>query len=325
MKYRKLGKTGLVVSEIGFGAWGIGGTHGDSIAYGATDDKESLLALQLAYDLGITFYDTADFYGFGHSETLIGKALKSVRQKIVIATKVGLLSKAGDRDFSPKHILQSIEKSLKRLKTDVIDLYQLHSPSMEELVKNQDLFVILGRLKKEGKVRAIGLSARSPQEALQMAQAFAFQVLQVNFNLVDQRAQVEGLFDFCLKKDIGMIVRTPLCFGFLSGEYSPGGSYESGDHRGLWPLEQRKKWHEAVHLFLKAVGNGNDQTKTQLALRFCLSPRAVSTVIPGMLNRQQVQENVRASDFGRLKASENKKIEEIYRQNCFFVERCVQE
>lgn len=321
MKYRKLGKTGLIVSEIGFGGWGIGGTKGGSIAYGPTDDLESKRALQLAYDVGITFYDTSDFYGFGNSERLIGQALHDVRQKIIIASKFGLLSKSGEQEFSSTHIRNSVEKSLRRLRTDTIDLYQFHSPSLEGLVKNPEGFQTLERLRAEGKIRAIGLSARSPQEALQAAKEFPFQTLEVNFNLVDQRAEENGLFDFCADGDLGIIVRTPLAFGFLTGEYPPEGFHEKGDHRQLWSLEQRQKWHEAIELFLNVFENSNGQTKAQLALRFCLSFSAVSTVIPGMLTREQVLENTKASDLGLLQSHERQKIKEVYLQNRFFIGR----
>lgn len=321
MQYRQLGSTGIAVSEIGFGAWGIGGSAGGSIAYGSTDDQESRLALQLAYDLGVTFYDTSDFYGYGHSESLIGDALKEVRQKIVIATKVGLLDAKGAQDFSVRHIRTSIEKSLKRLKTDAIDLYQLHSPPVALLKEDEKVVQTMHALVQEGKVRSIGISARSPEEGLYAVKEFGFQVVQVNFNLLDQRPLENGLFDFCKQQGIGIIGRTPLCFGFLSGRYSTGTSFNSDDHRSRWPAEQIKRWNEGHRLFLKAFENRNGQSDAQLALRFCLSHEAVSTVIPGILNRKEAGENTKASPLGRLSKRELKKIEEIYKTNQFFVKK----
>ena len=164
MKYRRLGATGLKVSEIGFGAWGIGGDVNGSVAYGPTDDNDSRRALQRAFELGITFYDTADFYGFGHSEELIGQALRDVRAQVVIATKVGLLDATGRYDFTRRHIKHSIEGSLRRLGTDYVDLYQLHSPPIDSL--DDGVLATLQLLQAEGKIRAFGISVRSPDEGL---------------------------------------------------------------------------------------------------------------------------------------------------------------
>lgn len=320
MKYRKLGKTGIVVSEIGFGAWGIGGTAKGSIAYGKTDDQESSLALRLAYDLGVTYYDTSDLYGFGHSECLIGATLRDVRDKIVIGTKVGFL-RTDAQNFSPKHIRNSLEKSLKRLKTDYIDLYQLHSPPMQCLKEDHQILSTLYSLVDEGKVRVIGISARSPDDALIAATEFGFKVLQVNFNLVDQRALTNGFFGFCEQNEVGIIARTPLCFGFLTGNYSEDTGFSSGDHRKLWSQEQIKKWDQARQLFLNDFKDMSVQDSTQLALRFCLSYSPISTVIPGILNRQHIKENTQASQFGVLSEQALAKIEKIYKENTFFVER----
>ena len=138
MKYRELGATGINVSEIGFGAWGIGGKHSNVVAYGEVDDKESIKALRLAYDRGVNFFDTSDLYGNGHSEKIISKAFREIRDKIIIASKGGTLPHTGlfmPQDFSENYLNKAIEKSLKRLRTDYIDIYQLHSPKIEDLEK----------------------------------------------------------------------------------------------------------------------------------------------------------------------------------------------
>lgn len=307
------------VSEIGFGAWGIGGTVGGAIAYGETEDRESRLALRLAYDLGVTFYDTSDFYGFGHSEKLIGETLKDVRDKIVIATKVGFLQDGKAQDFSVQHIRSSIEQSLKRLGTDYIDLYQLHSPLIQHLKEDGVIMETLHSLVDEGKVRAFGISARSPQDALIAAKSLHFKVVQANFNLVDQRALTNGLFDFCEKEGVGFIARTPLCFGFLTNAYSAQSHFSSGDHRSLLSTEQIKKWDEARQLFLNIFETSDDQSCAQFALRFCLSYKAVSTIIPGMLNREHVRENIFSSSLGKLPTDKVEALEKVYRENTFFL------
>ena len=214
MKYRVFGNTALKVSEIGFGAWGIGG--GD-YAYGKTDDKESVAALEYAFDNGINFYDTSDCYGQGHSEHLIGKTFRSRRDDVIIATKFGfyLQNKKYVQDFSVKNLTESIHNSLKRLQTDYIDLYQLHSPEIS-ILGNSDLLSELKKLQQQGKVRFIGVSLCSPREALVAIKSYGFKSVQVNFNLIDQRAFDDGLFDLAVDDKVGVICRTPLCFGFLT-------------------------------------------------------------------------------------------------------------
>lgn len=318
MKYRTLGTTGLTVSEIGFGGWGIGGTRDNAVAYGPTDDHASLRALRRAVALGVTFYDTADLYGRGHSEELIGAALRKERQHVVIASKVGLLGPDGSQDFSPAHIRQSIEGTLARLQTDYLDLYQLHNPSVEVLEREPQVLGALQALQRAGTIRAIGVSARSPDEALTIAKRFSVKCLQVNFNLLDQRALENGLLAFCQAAQVGLIGRTPLCFGFLTGAYSARSKFGEGDHRTRWPVEQRALWTEASRR-LTSARESKEDTDAQFALRFCLSYPGVSTVIPGMLTGQQVEENIPASDFGPLTALERVTCERMYREQPAFL------
>lgn len=318
MRYRRLGATGLSVSEIGFGTWGIGGSANGSVAYGPTNDLDSIQALQRAYEMGVTFYDTADFYGFGHSEQLLGKALKDVRQKIIIASKVGILDAKGAQDFSPAHILSSIDASLQRLQTDYLDLYQLHSPPLELLEQNPEIIVVMQSLQTQGKVRAIGISVRSPDDGIRAVRDFGFKAVQVNFNLIDQRAAENGLLSLCAQMDAGVIIRTPLCFGFLTGKYSENDQYDPFDHRRKWSFQQVEKWAQAYRLFYPAVAQKQGQTDAQIALRYCLSYSAVSTAIPGMLTTDHVEENTAASEQGPLGSVELQKIGDIYKQNTFF-------
>ena len=318
MRYRRLGSTGLRVSEIGFGAWGIGGVANGAVGYGPTDDQQSCAALRRAFELGVTFYDTADIYGFGHSEELIGAALTPVRSRIVIATKVGFLGPDGPQDFSPRHIRDSLEASLRRLRTDYVDLYQLHNPPTDHLVKDPEILDSLSALRRQGKVRAIGVSVRSPEDALVAIRRLGFSAVQVNFSMVDQRARANGLLALCAQEDVGVICRTPLCYGFLSGEYSPDRKFDASDHRARWPMEQLARWAEAPGLFAEAVVRTNE-TPAQTALRFCLSYPSIATAIPGMLTVAQVDENIGASALGPLPDAALAAVEAVYQSHEFFV------
>jgi aryl-alcohol dehydrogenase-like predicted oxidoreductase len=311
LRYRKLGRTGLTISEIGFGTWGIGGN-----AYGRVDDNESKKALQTAFESGISFYDTADLYGNGHSEELLGEVFAGRRDKVIIATKGGTLPHTTfnmPQDFSSRHIRDALEGSLKRLKTDYIDLYLLHSPKIEDIEGNRDLLDTLEALRKEEKIRAYGISARTPGDAVRAIDEFGFNVVEVNFNLIDQRALTNGLFERAQKDMLGLIVRTPLTFGYLTGKLSGNEQLQSTDHRANWPKEQLKRWANSTQLF-SSLFEGKSRTPAQVALRFCLDFEAVSTVIPGMINSREVLENMTASNMPSLTVPEIDLIMRIYRE-----------
>ncbi len=321
MRYRTLGSTGIRVSEIGFGTWGLGGNAQGAIAYGATRDEESIGAVRAACDRGVNFFDTSDFYGFGHSEKVLGEALRGVRERVVIATKGGLLDASGAQDFSPAHLRRALEASLKRLGTDYVDLYQLHSPPIDLLVRQPEIIGGLEDLRRAGKVRAFGASVRSPDEGLVAVERLGLRCIQANFSLVDQRALENGLLERCERLDAGVIGRTPLSFGFLTGQYSATTKFDLHDHRNRWSSEQRERWANALGKFIAALGNRSSQTPAQLALRFCLSFPSVSTVIPGMLTEAHVTENTAASDLGALEAHDVTALLRVYREQAYFVER----
>ena len=319
MKYRKLGDTGLEVSEIGFGAWGIGGLTEGATSYGPTSDDDSRLALRAAFDAGITFYDTSDIYGNGHSETLLGESFKHKRHEVVLGSKVGYLRHGGDQDFSSRHIRASLERSLKRLQTDYLDLYQLHSPAIGMLRGDNEVLATMRDLQLEGKIRAFGISTRSPDEGLAAVQEFGFKSIQANLNLLDQRAVSNGLLDFCRKEQSGFVCRTPLCFGFLSGRFDTTVTFDDRDHRSTWHPDQIKLWSGAWRIFWNAALNLTGQTPTQLAIRFCLSLGGISTVIPGMVGVVEVAENIVASDLLPFTPSELQYIHDLYLKNEFFL------
>jgi aryl-alcohol dehydrogenase-like predicted oxidoreductase len=315
---RPLGTTGLRVSEIGFGAWGLGGSAEGAVAYGPVDAPLAVRVLRRAYEEGVTFYDTADLYGRGRSEELIGRALGGVRAQVVLASKAGRLDDAGAQDFSPAHLRASLEGSLRRLGPDYLDLYQLHDPPRDLLERDERIWRMLEVWQREGTVRALGVSVRSPEDGLLALERLGARCLQVNFNLADQRALDSGLLARCQSLGAGVIVRTPLCFGFLSGACSAETPFAAVDHRSRWASRQRALWAEAPQRFA-AIRAREEQSLAQFALRFCLSSPAVSTVIPGMLSEAEVEDNVQASRLGPLQARDRLEAEAIYRHHEFFL------
>ena len=317
MNYRALGATGLVVSEIGFGAWGIGGRTVAQTSYGDTDDQTSLTALARALERGITFFDTSAAYGDGHSEELIGQAIKGRRAQVVIATKAGYESWDRPPDFSSPAILASTEASLRRLGTDYLDLLQLHNPPVEVLAAS-DVREALERLLDTGKIRAWGISSKGPQEALEAARAGA-PVVQANFNMMDVRAIACGLLDEVARTGVGFIARTPLCFGFLSGTIKRETRFPPGDHRARWSRAQLENWIDGACELLAALSTPPGEKAAQAALRFCLAFPAVSGTIPGIMRPAEADQDAAASSLGPLPSEAVAAVLQINRARQFFV------
>ncbi len=296
MKYRKFGKTDLNVSEIGFGAWGIGGPSmaGDiPIGWGEVNDEKSEEALLKAYDLGVTFYDTADFYGLGHSEELLGKVLR-VKKDVIIATKVGHRLKEDNSiylDYSKEHILKACEESLKRLKRDTIDFYQLHSARMQHL-ENGECIEAMQQLKEEGKIRYWGLSLNTfypgPEADYLMKNNLA-DGFQIVFNIINQKG-LKVIKDAGDAK-YGMIARMPLQFGLLTGKFNKNTRFDKNDHRvfRLTPqiLSESLDALEEVWTFAEKL----NVSKTALSLAFITAHPEISTVIPGIKTPEQAESN----------------------------------
>src|SRR5438445_6135778 len=293
MKYRVLGKTALKVSEVGFGAWAIGGnTHGNS--YGPTDDKQSLAAVETALGVGCNFFDTADVYGHGHSEELLGQALRGHRSEIIIATKVG-----GDfyhgtprMNFNSDYLEFALGKSCDRLGTDYVDLYQLHNPPVQ-LIKDGRVFKTLKKLKASGKIRHYGISIHDPQEGLLAMRNSEIGAIQVVFNILRQEAKNQ-LFREAAKNDVGIIAREPLANGFLAGKLNANSTFHHGDIRHNFPSDYISQLTLAVGQ-LRFLESKN-RTLAQAALRFVLDHKDVSTVIPGAKSPEQVDEDLATSE-----------------------------
>lgn len=316
MKLRTLGKTGKQVSELGFGCWAIGGN-----SYGATNDDESLKALAYAYDQGITFYDTADIYGNGHSETLIGQTFQasSKRLKVFIASKVGWDFYHGGtkKDFSSDYIRFACGESLKRLKTDYIDLYQLHNPA-PEVIEDGKMFTALEALKKEGKILHYGISIHTKRDGEAAIKNGKSEAIQVIFNLIDQRP-VKDLFPLTDKQSIGIIAREPLACGVLSGKYTKESMFGKLDHRVRWKREKFEQDLEKAKRISDAFNTARTPIK-QAAIEYVLSFKSVSAVIPGMKTVQHVADHLKAVNVPRLSTKEISDIRELYESDQLFQE-----
>ena len=295
MRYRKLGKTGLEVSEIGFGGFAIGGYD-----YGPTDDRESMAALERAYELGITFFDTADMYGDGRSERLVGQVLKGKHPPGVVATKVGFVGERGKhkKDFSRAHILDAAEQSLRRLQREAIDLYQLHNPTLAD-VESGEVFGVMDELVTAGKVRFWGVSigARKSAEVCRRAMAWPSAAsVQIIYNLF-QRLDLEELQREIRGRRFGVVARAPLEYGMLTGKFSPASRFAPGDHRGSrWEPEEFSRKLGQVEALREAF-KGKSFSLAQLAIGFVLSHPDVSVAICGAKRPSQIEENVAASDL----------------------------
>ncbi len=305
MRYRMLGRSGLMVSEVGFGGWAIGG------GWGPVDDETSVAAVRKAVDLGVSFIDTADVYGDGHGEEVIGRALEgNQRHRAVIATKAGLRSPAG-HDFRPSHIVEAVEGSLRRLNTDWVDILQLHNPTRAAL-QDPELWETLRRLKQEGKIRAYGASVQSPRDGMLAIEHGDVDTVQVVFNVIDQGAR--AFFETARARKVGVIGRMPLASGFLTGKYSHEHRFHRTDWRArLGPQRRRQMLRRAQAL--DPVVEGLGSTRAQAALAFVLSYPEVGVTIPGVRTPEQAQENAGSTDVAPLPPELLRHLERAYEES----------
>lgn len=308
MQYKQLGSRGPLVSTIGFGAWAIGGVH-----WGKTDDEVSIQALHAAIDQGVTLIDTADVYGFGHSEELIARVIKERgKEKLVIATKAGsdfYHPDPSDDDgygaitpnYAKDYLIGAVEKSLKRLQVDALDILQLHSPDLERLERDEP-WLALEQLKRDGKIKHAGLSIKSFEETKQAhlldEHHDILDCIQVRYNLLEREAE-KVLFPKALEHGIGVIVRIPLLFGLLTGKFDRNSKFGEDDHRRM------NLSAEKLDSYLRDLEDQQDlfdrypeQTMTQVSLRFAITHPACQTAIPGAKTTTQVEENCSSSDLG---------------------------
>lgn len=300
MQHRPLGNTGVRVSEIGFGGWAIGGTadaSGAPLGWGRTSDEDSLAAIRRARDLGVNFFDTADSYGFGRSESLLGIVLSRIRTDIVIATKVGVTRTSDgtlQKNFSKQHIFHAVDGSLKRLRTDYIDLLQAHNPTIDDL-RREEIQEAMERLQEIGKIRYWGVSVSTVEEGIEVINRGWGHALQVLYNVLNQAPAAE-LFPLAKQKGYGVIARVPLASGLLTGKFRTDSVFAADDVRQNFLTPKRLA--EAIPRVdeAKALIGGSARSLAQGALGFVLANDAVSTTIPGARNARQVEINVGASE-----------------------------
>lgn len=303
MNYRILGKTKLRVSEVGFGAWGIGGG-----LWQGSDDAESMIALHRGVDEGMNFLDTALVYGDGHSERLIGKFLKERSERIYVSTKIPPLNKRWPaqegselRDVYPaEYIIECTHQSLRNLKVDTIDVQQFHV-WQDVWTDEKEWIDAIGMLKEEGEIRFLGISINDhqPENALALIESGRVETVQVIYNIFDQTPE-KKLFPACLEHDIGVIVRVPFDEGALTGSIQPDSQFDPSDFRARYFRGDRK--NEVVKRVesLSTLLGEEVSSLPELALRFCLHHQAVSTVIPGMRSEKHVVSNCAVSDDRKI-------------------------
>ena len=315
MNYRTLGRTGWKVSEISFGAWAIGG------AWGGVDDKESLAALHAALDGGVNFFDTADVYGDGRSERLLAKLRKERKEEFYVATKAGRrLPKQTPEGYNHANLSSWIERSLRNLNTDTIDLLQLHCPPTEVFYM-PEVFGSLDKMVRAGKLRHYGVSVEKVEEAIKAIEFPNVQSVQIIFNIFRQRP-ADLFFAEAEKRKVGILARVPLASGLLSGKITRNRKFAKDDHRNFNRHGQAFDRGETFagldfDAGLKAVEElkafaPEGATLAQLALRWILEFPAVTCAIPGAKRQAQAAENIAASNLKPLSPATMKKIAALY-------------
>jgi aryl-alcohol dehydrogenase-like predicted oxidoreductase len=303
MNYRILGKTGLKVSEVGYGAWGIG----KSGWIGASDD-ESIKALRRSIDLGLNFIDTALGYGEGHSERLVGRLIKERSERIYVATKIPPKNEiwpaqsgvSATETFPAEHVIACTEESLKNLGLEAIDVQQFHVWS-DEWVNQGDWLEAVQKLKEEGKLKYFGVSINDyqPENAIKLIETGVVDTVQVIYNIFEQSPE-DRLFPACERHNVGVIVRVALDEGGFTGKITPDTTFEESDFRSNYFRGDRKRQvYERVQKIASDLSISLDQM-AETALRYVLSHTAVSTVIPGMRSLRNVERNCRVGDGNGL-------------------------
>ncbi len=295
MEHRKLGKNGPSISVIGFGAWAIGGPW--QFGWGPQDDRESVDAIQKAIDLGIDLIDTADVYGYGHSEEIVGQVLKDKRQQIFLATKGGLAWKEDGTTFRNSHndyLMRAVENSLKRLQTDYIDLYQIHWPDLN--VPVEEPARALKDMLKSGKIRYVGVSNYNVQQMREFMQVCPLTSLQPIYNMIDREAE-QDLFPFCQEHGIGVLAYSPMASGLLTGKFTKDLHLPAGDHRLKDRHFQGEAFTNSLRMIdeLKPVAASLNLTLPQLAIAWVLQNPAVTAALAGVRRPRQIQDTSAAA------------------------------
>lgn len=315
MKYNQLGNTDMRVSEVSFGTWAIGGDWGD------VSKEEAVKSLNHAIDRGVNFFDTADVYGGGRSETLLGQVLKERSEEVYVATKFGRKDNFADlSNYTYDKVKAYCENSLRNLDTEAIDLYQIHCPSTEVLM-DRGVFDALDTLKKEGKIRYYGVSVETDDQGKFVLDNTQASSLQVIFNLLRQKPGKEMIAQ-AAQEGVGILARVPLASGLLTGKYTKDSRFPENDHRhynrdgaafnvgetfGGLPFEI------AIDLVdqIKWIAEGREGL-ADAALKWILQQEGVTTVIPGFKSIAQIDQNLRAADVAPFSDKELLTLSDFY-------------
>ncbi|RIN30045.1 aldo/keto reductase [Staphylococcus succinus] len=317
MKYRELGNTGMMISEVSFGTWAIGG------AWGETNDEEALKALSYAIDQGVNFFDTADVYGDGHSEALLAKATEGKEDEIYIATKFCRQGDIADpKNYSYETVKSYCEDSLKRLNRDSIDLFQIHCPATD-ILKDGSVFKVLDQLKEEGLIRHYGVSVESVEEGLICLEYPNVASLQIIFNMFRQKP-LEKLIPKAYQQGVGIIARVPLASGLLTGKFTSETKFSEDDHRKF--NENGESFNvgetfsglglqKGVELANQLQWIAEDRpSMASAALKWILDYKEISCINPGFRNIKQVKQNLATLDTKSFTESEKLEIESFYKE-----------
>ncbi|UNK46068.1 aldo/keto reductase [Arthrobacter sulfonylureivorans] len=314
MEYREFGRTGWKVSTLMMGTMQFGGDWGDQ------EDADSVATLHAALDAGINFFDTADLYGFGHAEEMVGKAVAGRRDEVYIATKFGYqwekygeAAGAQPRIYSGQHVRDALEGSLRRLGTDYVDLYQAHN-CPPEVLSSAEWWEEMDTLVQEGKVRAVGVTVGpgdfGTPDAIAAAKHPQAGAVMAAYHLLSQNP-ARVAFPYCRRQGVGVIARGPLAMGLLTGAYDENTVFAENDTRRWWDRDDYLRRLDQARQFEFLV-DGGVRTRAEAALRFALSNEDISTVLVGMQTPEQVAENVRVADMGAYDVDTLQDIAELY-------------
>lgn len=306
MKYAMLPKTNLKISSIGLGTNAVGGHN----LYENLDEERGKDLVRTALDQGITFIDTADAYGKGRSEELVGEVLKEYpRDQFVIATKGGSDWRNGRRDNSPEYLRKAVEESLERLQLDVIDLYYIHWP--DNVTPIEEAVAELSRLKAEGKIKAIGVSNVTLEQLKRANSGGEISAVQLQYHMLDRSIE-QDILPYCVEQGITVVPYGPLAFGILGGKYDDDFELEEGDWRNSVPLFKKGEFEKNLAIVekLKVVAERLGTDTSKLALAWLLAQPGVDSVIPGGKKSGQVLENLKAAEL-ELSPGVLSEIEEI--------------
>lgn len=309
MKCRSLCKDGPRVSEVGFGGGPFRG-----LDWGPVNDETSVRAVHRALDVGVTLFDTADAYGNGRSERVLGRALEGRREHVVLATKGGwwYVDGAPSCDFSTIYLIRALQASLQCLRTDYIDLYYIHDPDTGTLQRG-GVFEFLTRMKKAGTIRLAGVSIDTAEQARFCIESGCVDVIQIYYSILDQRPD-PGLFEAARNAGVGTVIKAPLARGLLSGKYRKDARFPRGDFREDWRMNGRLQPALAQVARVEALVGGRSPSLAQTALRFVLSHPDVSCVIPGAKTPGQAEVNAAASELGPLDEADLDALKMLYRE-----------